>query len=331
MYAKLAEGTGIQNTSATNKDQLRRYINTAGREIWNTRDLPGSTFEQYFSLPIQTDPANPTTQITLPWYCQGIRAARWTPPGLKLELNDLRPRYQATPWRQQLLVWRIVGSIPLATALDTAQQLTFFLPAAQTEQVNITITGATNNGASITETVSIPIGQTTVTTTNQWLVPTPVRISKNVLTTMDVIIRNNAGSEVGRIANRQYTAENLLVKIAEDSDYFGPRIAGTIEILYKKPYEELWYDTDVFVNTDYEDALVWRARANFEALQDGDLSLQRAAALAAKSDELIARLSANQESGIQMNVNFAPNRYANAGRYGRGRRGYFGGRGYSYA
>lgn len=320
MLLKLGEGIGVQNSSTPNRDQLVRYLNTAGREIWNTKDLPGTMFEQYFVVPVETNTVNPVTQITLPWYCKGIRAVRWAPPGEKLQLQDMYPRYQAKPWRQQLLTWRIKGTVPLSAPLDTAGQLTFVLPTAQTVNVDITVSGPVSQGASATETVTIPIGQLTATTTRQFLSPTPHRISKSVITTTDVIIRNAAGTDLGIIPNRQESAENLLVQVAEDSDYIGMRITGNVEVLYKMPYQELYFDQDVYISPDYEDCVVWRARANFEALQKDELALQRASALAQKCDELIGQLSANQESAVEMQMNFSPVPYHQAPRYSYGRR-----------
>ena len=326
MLIKLGEATGQQPTSADARAQLTRYINTAGREIWSARDLPTSTFEQFFTMPtaVVAPDGTPDIQLTLPWYCEGIRAVRWADMGQKIRLQDTRPRYQAAPWRQPFLTWRIRASIPLHTAPSSAGALTFTLPTAQTVPVIITVTGPSTTASSAYEAVTIVAGALTATTTTQWDVSGPTAITKNATLTCDVGITDVDGNTVGLIPARQERAANILVQIADEYAPYQYIYPNTVEVLYKLPYQELAFDGDVFVNTAYEDALIWRARANWAALQSNEMAVQSAALFAAKSDELIAQLAANQESSVEMNMNYAPNPYANLGpymRWGRVRRG----------
>jgi hypothetical protein len=84
-----------------------------------------------------------------------------------------------------------------------------------------------------------------------------------------------------------------------------------VQILYKLPYQELYYDTDVFQSPLAEDALIWRARANWDANSKDQDALVRAQIFADKAKTLIREVVANQESEAEMQVSFAPNQYRN--------------------
>ena len=321
MIVKLGEAIGLQPTNADNKAQLVRHINTAGREIWASRDLPGSTFEQFFQLPdsiIGSNATNPDVMMTLPWYCEGIRGARWAQVGQKITLQDLRTRYQATPWRQPFLTWRLIRSLALARPLTADGALTFTLSSPQATSLTITVTGTSTTSSSAYEQVSILAGSTTVTTTTQWV--ELAKISKNIPCTCDVDITDVNGVDMGIIPARQEQSANVLVQIADDYAPMNYLANGVVEIIYKIPFQDLAYDGDAFINTSYEDALIWRARANWAALQSNEVIVNTAMAFSQKSDELISSLSANQEASVEMQMSFAPNRYNNLlnyARYGR--------------
>ena len=324
MQVKLGEAIGIQPTSDAAKLQLTRYLNTAGREIWGARDMPSSTYEQYFQLPAEMlNTATPIVNLTLPWYCAGVRAIRWSEIGRKITLKDLRPRYQATPWRQPFLTWRIKNIVPLARELSVEGVINFTLATPQTIPITFTVTGPSTTASSAYEQVTILAGNNAASTNTQWAVGGPTRITKSAPLTCDVDLTDAAGEDIGIIAARQEQAMNVLIQVSDDYSPINYTGLQTVEVLYKLPYQELAFDGDVFISTDYEDALVWRARANWAALQSNEVVVQSAALFAAKSDELIAQLSANQESDVEMNMNFAPNRYNNLLAYAAmGRRGF---------
>ena len=307
MITSLQEATGIPNTSTDARNQLLRYLNTAGREIWNTKDIPGSTVEQFFTVP--TNDTTGVVLMTLPWYCDGLRACRWALTGDKITLNDTRPRYHSTPWKQPFLTWRIKQRVPLATSLSVVGPVTFTLALAQADAVNITVSGATSTSTSVSETVTILAGGLTATTTSQWSADGITSITKNVITTVDVAITDAGGINVGIIPARQPKANNILVQISDEYAPISYEPDGVIEVLYKLPYQELYFDGDTFGESYLEDALVWRARANYEALKLDDNALNRASVLAAKANEILGQIIVNQESEAEMVVNFAPNRY----------------------
>lgn len=315
MIASMSEATGISNTNVDTRAQLVRYINTAGREIWNTEDIPGSTFEQHFTVPVNTTQA--ALYITLPWYCDEMRACRWSQSGQKIKLQDVRPRYQASPWRQPFLTWRVKQRLPLHTALALNSQLTFNVAVPQSETINITVSGPTTTTTNASETLTFVAGQLTATTTNQWSQPGPSSVTKDRITTADITIASSDLVNVGIIPARQEKANNIIIQV---SDEFAPITFapdGMIEVLYKLPYQELYFDGDTFGGGYLEDALVWRARANFEALKLDEQAFMRASVLAQKASDIIKKLIENQESEVEMTVNFAPDRYSNMGAYSR--------------
>jgi len=318
MLLKLSEATGVTNSNAATRAQLLRYLNTAGRELWNSWDLPGSMQEQFFAIP--ADQTN--IQITLPWYCEQIRGARWAITGQKITVRDFRPRYQATPWHLPFLEWRVRQRQPLHTPMLVEGPLTFVLTEPQEIPITLCVSGQTTAASQVMETIILLPGQVTAVTQNQWSKADPYglqQISKAGITTCDVNIFDYSGLAVAEIGSRSEQANNILVQISEyvNSAMYQPNNA--VELLYKRPYDTLFYDTDIFHSPYAEDSLIWRARANYEALQKDELALQRASLFSAKADELIRQIVSNQESEVDMRVNVAPNKYARAASFwGRG-------------
>lgn len=309
MIVKFSEASGVKNTNAAAREQILRYLNTAGRELWNSWDLPGCLNEQFFAIPYD----QAITQISLPWYCEQIRGVRWAITGQKLTVHDARPRYHATPWHQPSLTWRVRRRMPLHTPMAAEGPLTFTLDTAQEDPITITVAGQTTTASNALETIVLTPGVVAATTNNQWSMTNPygiTSITKNVITTCDVLCFDMTGLAVAEIGSRSNAANNILVQIGEYASSAVYQPDNTIEMLYKLPYEELYYDQDVFHSPYAEDALIWRARANWASLQMDEMSLQRASAMASKAEELIRQIVANQENEMEMTISFAPNRYA---------------------
>lgn len=309
ILVKVQESIGVTNSNALTREQLLRYINTAGREMWDQDDLPGSTFENFFEIPVDLN----DIQVTLPWYAAEIRGVKWAVTGQKITIKDSRPRYQSRPWHQPLLSWRVRQRTPLHTSLSIEGQLTFTLDTAQTEAVQFTVAGQTTTASNTQETVTLLPGETTKTTTKQWSKMNPFGVQsivKDTITTCDVQVTDADDLPVAVIGSRQNAANNILVQI---SDYINNLVyvpSNAVEILYKHPYQALYFDNDVFQGQLLEDALVFRVRANWEAMQKDEMAMQRAMLLNQKADAIVRRLVANQESEVEMNVENAPDRFS---------------------
>lgn len=310
MLIAIQEATGVVHNTEASREQLLRYLNVAGRELWNTADLPGSLKEDFFSIPTCIE----EIQLSLPWKCNQIRGVRWATTGQKITIHDIYPRYQATPNHQSWLTWRIRERTPLMRPLSIEGALQFVLQVAQPNPVTFSVTGQSTLAASVTEDITIPAGQLEGKSKVQWSKDNPggiETISKNKITTCDAIIKDMVGVQVATIGSRMRQASNILIQISdyENSMLYQPDTC--VQILYKLPYQELYYDTDVFQSPLAEDALIWRARANWDALSKDQDALIRAQLFADKSKTLIREVVANQESEAEMQVSFAPNQYRN--------------------
>jgi hypothetical protein len=301
MLQYAAEATGVRDVNSATRAQLLRYINRAGRELYEKYDLPGTVLEV-------TACVDPTEgQITLPWYVDQIRAARRAEIHQPITLHDIRPRYHDTPWRQRLLEWRVKKRVALHTPLSVESTLTFTLAEAQTETIQISVAGQTADAGSSREVVTIEVGETTATTTTQWAREQPIgidTISKNAITTCDVVVtQTTGGTEVSSIANRLTSAVFVLVQV---NDY----AAGTntqeycVDIAFKRPYTELYYDNDVFGDSRLEDALIWKLRAHFCSMSNDPNVVSLAPGHSGASESLIRQIISNQSKEVQHEMSF---------------------------
>jgi len=309
MIVELAEFTGKATNTTAGRDQIVRYLNNSASEIYATFDLPGSVIDGVFAPELVEN----EVQLTLPWQCDQIRGIRWKDWGQSIGVQGVQRRFQKTPWVQPTMVWRIRGRIPLAKQLSLEGPIAFEVGTAQTVPITFTVKGPTTEASTVTETVTLTPGLTGVITANQWSKQGPVEISKSGITTHDVIISDTAQIEVGTIGNKQTAARNILIQLG---DYNRLIADNVVEVLYKLPYNILYYDTDTFLDSPIlEQAVVWRAKANWETLSKDETALGKAAAYASKSNALITTTTQNQESEQEMIITGGFNPYERAAVY----------------
>ena len=316
-----SEATGIANTNAATRAQLLRYINRAGRELYEKYDLPGSVLE------ISACVDNTDGQVTLPYYVDQIRAARRSTSNQVIKLHDIRPRYHETPWRQNLLEWRIKKRVALHTPLSVESQLTFTIAEAQSETIQFVVAGQTANAGFKEETLTLEAGQTTVTTTTQWAKEEPFgieRITKSVITTCDVVVTQTTNNvEVSMLSSRSTSAVFVLVQL---NDWVGTYDGEDtcVELLFKRPYTELYYDHDIFIDPKLEDALVWKVRAHFASLSADPNVVMLAPGYSASSEDLVRAVLQNQSKETEQEMSFTTPGSERAWVYGaRYRRKYY--------
>jgi len=315
-------------SDAAIRAQLLRYINRAATEIYDSVDLPGSLWEQFFSID------STQGQITMPWYVDQLRGVRANWMARKITLHDMRPRYHSSPWHQQPLEWRVRGRTPLMRGLGATSQLVVTIPTAQDTTFSVTIVGETTTSAVHTETLTFTPGSITQTTAAQWPANDPVAIrsiSKDAVTDYDVTVATTADptTPVAIIPNRLSEARNIL--IAVNDLWLGgatiPVVADNVEILYKRSYLPLYEDTDVFCDPKLDEAIVWKCREHWYSKDKDEFALSQAAAASAKCSAIITSICANQESETEKVMQVAPNRFSRAWELTDSRwsyRGYYG-------
>lgn len=316
-----SEVTNIRGSSAPERAQLLRYVNRAGRELYNGWDLPGSLFERFFM--IQTN----TQLITLPWYVDEIRGIRRATYASKIELVDMRPRYHYRPWRQKTLQWRLMGECALEQHITQAGRLVCTLAGPETSTITVTVTGQTTTAGLAEEEITIEAGELTAASVNQYTQDQPngIRsIVKSARTSYDLTISQEVDArEIATIPNHQLVSKNQLIQV-HDGNYsliYSPNEGA--EILFKWPYKQLDSDADLFIGTErFDDALVWKLREHWHSTRAGEETL--ALASAAKCQDLMEKLCFNIESSAEQSVmnaedgiEFAPRHNYRFARYGQ--------------
>jgi hypothetical protein len=293
------------------RDKTLAIINAAAREIWHMTDLPGSLMEQAFTFDRSQN------QISLPWYVDHIRAVRRRNTGTKIILEDMRPRYHHTPWRQPYWTFRIKGTSPLIKPLAAESQLTVTLGAAEAKTVEVAITGQSTTASRTREVLRFLPGATTATTTAQFTTEAPfgvTSITKDSRTLADVTVTDALGNTVAMIASTEKMAKNTIISVT-DLDNPAQSLDDVMEVLFKLPCFELYYDEDLFANSpQLEDALYWLARSHYHSTfldADGNSS-NMAVAENAKAMEVLTAFVENLESDAEHKIQVGINRFSEA-------------------
>ena len=298
------------------RDQLLRLINRAARELYDCADLPGSYGEKVFTFDLDSGTEK---LITLPWFVGSIRAARLYEIGPRIDLVSISEKYAPRSWQPPFLEWRVYHRSPLVRTLAQATQLTFTISEAETTPIEITVVGQTTTAARVNETVIIDVGETTVTTDNQWSQDDPdgiVSIQKNRVTESDVVVTTTVDdAEVSKIMNRASEARNIVIQISDDLSSYST-IDNSVELLYKKVWIPFYYDTDVFCALELEDGIIWKLREHWYSVKaaDSQNELMAAAAIAAKAkcDYLMQATISTIESERKRRVVSAPSALTDA-------------------
>ena len=304
---RLSQVLEYKTNNAETRVKTLSFINAAGRELWNTSDLPGSVMEQTFEFD------RTLRQVSLPWYVDQIRAMRRRNTGTKVIMQDLRPRYHHSPWRQPYNTFRIRGKTPLLRPLAAASQLTATLGAAETEPLTVTLIGQTSVADRTRQQLSFLPGATTHTSSLQFTTALPFGVTdivKSRRTLADVTVTDATGATVAIIPASALRASNTIVTL---TDYDNPsaQIDDTIDVLFKLPYPELFNDEDTFASsTILEDAIYWMARSHYSSSMTDEFSGARAVAEKQNAMQLIRQFVENMETDAEHMIQTSPNRFS---------------------
>lgn len=312
LLLEAAKISGITEISAEKRTYLLDFVNRAARELWNQYDLPGALREDEFCVDVSQ------YQVTLPWYVSSIRAVRHSDSNLDVKFTDMRPLYHKGYTIQDPITWRIKNYTPLERDLPQASTLKFTIAEAQTSQVVIGIGGSTNNAAAASEEVVLDIGQTTVTSVGQYDTFPPLNsLTKSIVTTADIIVATADGVRVAVIPNRLQAAKNTLVQITDQSpNPLSMTGSGNdcYSFLYKYSFIPLFYDHDVFLDLEFEQALYWKMKM-LEAADKEKTDI--AIAAESKVGDQITRLVSNVEQVTDKQMKVVRSRFSNAWFYDR--------------
>lgn len=304
-------------TAEADRSVLLRYLDQAYQELYDTFDLSGAVTDEFFEID-GTD-----GQIVLPEYVDQIRGAGARELRVPITVSDFRTGYRVTPQYQRPFEWRVRRRVPLSSQMDATDQLRVTLAAAESQSVQVFITGQTPYASSTTETITFPAGTTSVVTTNQFIADNPyalTNVSKDIPTINDVVVYvNSTGTEVSRIRNKLLRAEYVLLQLTDinpPSNPFVPPTAGA-QICYKLTRSPLYYDTDNIIDPRLEDSVVWKARELWYMGQKGEEAALEVKKSYEKCISVLNNVMINMESSAEKKLKVGRDRFAAAWVYSR--------------
>ncbi|HTH21693.1 MAG TPA: hypothetical protein VL854_05715 [Nitrososphaeraceae archaeon] len=289
---------GVNLTRSAERNDLIDKINEAAEELYNSTDLVFSLREQVFDIHDK--------QLTLPYYVGNLRAVRRYNTGEKIVLKDMRPRYFFGEWaKKDQCHWRIKHSSKVCCDFVNASPITYYIPAAETEDIEVVTVGSTLTAEKLEETVIIKAGDTSAVTVNSWTEhPGLVGVSKNRITKYNVGGRNASMQVVTEIPNSELDANYTIVHVRDNETNSCP--CECFEILYKFKFTRLYNDYDELPAPGYDAAVAWMVRSNYEATREGGEI--RAVGFAQKSRDLVKQREEDAHRGISMEIQAAPHR-----------------------
>lgn len=289
----VAAETGGRLDHAESKTALKRLVNRAAKELYESTDLPGSIDE----LTIEEVTED---QVALPWHLGEIRAVRLHDQKDKIEIRDLRRNYGYINWPEEWLKFRVKNESPLNQSYGDEAPLKFVVEAVETPNIVVTVKGPAQGKTSTSETVTINAVDVSTSTV---FTDTPLYIKKSAISSYDVSIRNLDDEEVGFIPNNQLESRFILVDV---STYFA---ADCLDILYKKRLTPLENDDDEYICPGFDDAIVFKA---IELWLTGQPKMEDRAILYFRKCRQVVEDRINHMTGAhQKELTFAPNAFLN--------------------
>lgn len=300
IISEIAANEGVSLTNSSEKSLLVARINRAARELYHTKTLFGSLFEEVFDLNVSAN------QVSLPWYVKHVKAIRWFDGRYAIDLEDINNRYFSGPdteiWR---LRFREKERSPLAREISNESVLIFSIPLVESTDIVITIAGPTDNSALKTESVTIPAGSLSVLSIGNYKDPVK-SIRKNRVTDNDVTVRDVDGNDLGIIPNHLLRSDYNVVQILDGESPPPDSHQDAIEVLFEKQWTPFVNDDDEFIfGDDYDDAIIWKYMEHQSKDVENGLVYQE------KCQQVIDNIWIKAKAGVKRRINFKPNAFFN--------------------
>lgn len=308
LRARIASERGINLSAST--DYLDSQINLAGRELFNSYDLPNSLDEMLVTL---GSDAYDKQRVSLPWQVAKVRAVMDDAQDYQWDLLDIRHSYQEGTWRPPYYGFRVVKSnAALSREIVDTGPLTFTLSAVEADDVSITINGKGANGSRIAEVVIINAGSLAATTTKAYF--DVYSINKHNVTTADITVTDILGNTVSFIPNFRQLAKFTWVNIQQRGQSYGQD--KVLRVLYKMFYPDMVEEYDTFIcGEEYEDIIYWETLSRLWSSEDSDGAADKALLAKQRSLALLERIINDEDRTKQVRASFGMNRYSKANRF----------------
>jgi len=284
------------------RDWLLEKVNQAAFELWKSDDLTHSVLEQVFEFDTEN------SQLTLPHYVGEVRGLREYNSGVAITLKDMRPRYNHYAWNSVgQWKYRVRGISPILRDLENSAPLTVTLVKPELIAVNVTITGATEFSARLSETVTIAAGATSGNTVANFF-PSSVapqaisEIKKDIVTKHNVEITDADGELIAVIPSNELSTRYTLVEIGDK--FFNWSVNhNCVEVLFKLNYRPFVVDTDEYPVSGYDDTIMWKV------LENNATKIEDAIAFRKKASSLKSDLATDTEVSLDQDIKFGNSRY----------------------
>lgn len=311
--AKILLDISNELSISAQNDNERLYligkINDAGKELWESNDLPGSLRECTFNIDTA---AQESSQVSLPFYVDKIRGLRFSAiQGGKIPLNDQRPRYYygrgwgansfAFPWRKTREAY------PLQREIVNASVLTFTVALVEIEDIIINIVGKTDNSDRFNEVVTIVAGTLTADSIGNYEDITT--LSKNAVNTNNIIVTDVEGNEISIIPNSELAPRYTIIALVDANTQFNVipnyNCYSSVDVLYKQRFTPLVNLSDEYPAPNCDRLLFYKFSEFYWSQQPGNED--RAILAARKTAQILNSLNGDDEAAQERELQWEPN------------------------
>lgn len=238
---------GMNPNIQSERNVLLRFVNEAALELYSQSDMAGTLVEQVFKV-------NGDQTISLPNYVGQLRAVREVNSYIPCHINQLRPRYNVSNWKDMWRNWRIKGQQCLKKSVTNEGPLVISASEVEVPNIVITIAGPTVVASSITEQVTLSAAA--VQTINDFQDVTLA--VKDRVNNFDILLSDIDGNELTIIPNNMLEASYLIVDVSTLpwASVASAKQDHYVEILYKKALPWLFNDADEFPGKGYDYIIV---------------------------------------------------------------------------
>lgn len=289
---------GIQTTDPAQKSLAIARINEAAKEIWESDDFPESLEEEVVDLNVDSQ------VVALPWYVEYLRGWRYFESRTTGELADKRNRYRdgnsSEIWSKR---WRSIKHYPLMHDINNASILELTLPAPESEEFSVNIVGTTSNSTKTQETVTFAPGEIVKVSVGNFRDPI-FNITKSKPTAYDITVTDVNGNVLARIPNHRVFCHYHLIQILDSESTVLTGTSSSVEILFKKKFNDLVNDYDEFLFGDkYDKAIYWKYKEHSADNTDS------AKAYSIKCDQVLGDIAKNSMAETKLNIGFTRNAF----------------------
>lgn len=289
----IAAKEGVYLDDPTQRSRTVMLVNQAAREIHEHIDIPESTSEGIFNINVESN------QVAFPYFVEHIRAVRYYDGRERIDLDHGKNRwdydYGNETW---MLKWRQKKSSPFCREISNQSVLRLSIPLAEAAKFNVTVVGPTDNSARATEVLAFPVNTTEVQSVMNFKEPIE-SVSKDIITTYDLTIKDVEGNILAVIPNNQKESNYKIIQILDTDAQIGPSSYSSVEALYKETFKPALNDSDTFWGTSkYDKAIYWKY---MEITASSPSSM---GSYAAKFSDLIQKIQISNEAGLRKKINF---------------------------